>query len=646
MRNLKIILPILSILLIAGAASAADLYTITLHSFRDAENLRVSGAEAVLRLGNEYLVICGPDEAMRLAQFGLEYRLIEADISKDQLALDRRMDSLNLEKYPLIYQKDAIRILRVAPEDLLPTGKIPDLLPIRNDFISIKYTPPMPEKAEFPEPAISLDSLMSMIKQDTVTANLYRLQAFTQRVAGMDSVYAARNWIKSKFESYGYDSVYYDLFQADVYGGIKPCYNVVAVKPGTKYPDLHLIVCAHYDGVEYSPAADDNGTGTVAVLEIARIMKDIPTDLTFVFITCDAEEWGLYGSEHYAQHAVQFSEDILLAFNMDMIGHIQNSNRARLYYGESTSYANYFAYTALPLAGINGTLSGHSQSSDHYPFIQAGYEALFLQEYVFSTVYHTYQDSTTYVNFTYLTKMIKGAAAGLYSIAQDTDYDNDGILNDFDNCLIVSNVGQTDADGDTVGDACDNCPTTPNPEQYDSNGDGIGDACDGRPHITKIDPPNGIIGVPYYHRFQAYGGQPPYTWKKIFGQIPYGCQFYGDTVGVIQGTPNWATTYAFKIEMTDGSDPAMKDTAACLMEVVEASFICGDANGDLTADVSDAVYIINYIFASGPAPNPLSVADANCDSGVDVSDAVWIINYVFVGGNQPCDTTGDGIPDC
>jgi hypothetical protein len=42
----------------------------------------------------------------------------------------------------------------------------------------------------------------------------------------------------------------------------------------------------------------------------------------------------------------------------------------------------------------------------------------------------------------------------------------------------------------------------------------------------------------------------------------------------------------------------------------------------------------------------ISCGDVNCDGTSNVSDAVWIINYVFVGGNPPCDTDGDGEPDC
>jgi hypothetical protein len=65
--------------------------------------------------------------------------------------------------------------------------------------------------------------------------------------------------------------------------------------------------------------------------------------------------------------------------------------------------------------------------------------------------------------------------------------------------------------------------------------------------------------------------------------------------------------------------------------------ICGDANGDETVNVSDAVYIINYVFVSGPLPVPLACGDANSDGTVNVSDAVYIINYVFVGGGAPED---------
>lgn len=60
----------------------------------------------------------------------------------------------------------------------------------------------------------------------------------------------------------------------------------------------------------------------------------------------------------------------------------------------------------------------------------------------------------------------------------DDDYDNDGVVDDLDNCPYDPNVDQLNSDTDPLGDACDNCPTVDNVDQYDYDGDGIGDDCD------------------------------------------------------------------------------------------------------------------------------------------------------------------------
>lgn len=58
------------------------------------------------------------------------------------------------------------------------------------------------------------------------------------------------------------------------------------------------------------------------------------------------------------------------------------------------------------------------------------------------------------------------------------DYDNDGLEDNYDNCVRAYNRDQGDADGDGVGDACDNCLDTANDMQFDTDGDGLGDHCD------------------------------------------------------------------------------------------------------------------------------------------------------------------------
>jgi hypothetical protein len=65
-------------------------------------------------------------------------------------------------------------------------------------------------------------------------------------------------------------------------------------------------------------------------------------------------------------------------------------------------------------------------------------------------------------------------------------------------------------------------------------------------------------------------------------------------------------------------------------------YFCGDANGDSQVNIGDAVHLINYIFKSGPAPDPAEAGDANCDGQANVGDAVYLIAFVFNGGPRPC----------
>ncbi len=64
-------------------------------------------------------------------------------------------------------------------------------------------------------------------------------------------------------------------------------------------------------------------------------------------------------------------------------------------------------------------------------------------------------------------------------------------------------------------------------------------------------------------------------------------------------------------------------------------YVPGDANGDKIIDIADAVYLIEYIFGGGAAPNPFLAGDSSCDGFVDISDAVYLIAYIFGGAPAP-----------
>ena len=73
--------------------------------------------------------------------------------------------------------------------------------------------------------------------------------------------------------------------------------------------------------------------------------------------------------------------------------------------------------------------------------------------------------------------------------ACEDDFDGDGIIDMYDNCVETVNTDQLDTDEDMVGDVCDNCPTAANSGQEDADGNSVGDACDILPAVAPEEPP-------------------------------------------------------------------------------------------------------------------------------------------------------------
>lgn len=96
--------------------------------------------------------------------------------------------------------------------------------------------------------------------------------------------------------------------------------NVVGRKLGTSSPDEQILVAAHYDHIPGCPGADDNATGTSAVLELARVLGQRDYPRTLVVACWDEEEDGLIGAEAYVAQAVQAGDQILFNYNFEMIG--------------------------------------------------------------------------------------------------------------------------------------------------------------------------------------------------------------------------------------------------------------------------------------------------------------------------------------
>jgi hypothetical protein len=96
--------------------------------------------------------------------------------------------------------------------------------------------------------------------------------------------------------------------------------NVLAILPGTTHPELIYIVSSHFDSRAEGPGADDNTSGTAALLEAARVLARHPQAATIIFASFTGEESGLLGSREWVRQAVRDSLRVVGALNNDMIG--------------------------------------------------------------------------------------------------------------------------------------------------------------------------------------------------------------------------------------------------------------------------------------------------------------------------------------
>ncbi len=168
--------------------------------------------------------------------------------------------------------------------------------------------------------------------------------------------------------------------------------------------------------------------------------------------------------------------------------------------------------------------------------------------------------------------------------------------NPVDNILAIPNflsnrvyfVPLDDNDDDDVLDYRDNCPSVANTDQSDIDEDGSGDLCDGCPDNYN----------------------PTHTDT--------------DADDVEDACDNCPEHYNPGQEDSNGNDVG----DLC-------DYICGDGNSDGLVNILDIVYVINYKYKSGPAPDPLESADVNGDFLVNILDIVYLINYKYKSGPEP-----------
>lgn len=232
--------------------------------------------------------------------------------------------------------------------------------------------------------------LVGQVSLSGIKDIIQHLTGYSTRFTFSDKIAPAREWIYRQFVTMGYNDVaYQDFVLCD---SIQK--NVICSKAGQS--NRSLILCAHYDSTARStvgwdwqtcpaPGANDNASGVSAMLEIARILRNVDLDFDVRFIAFAGEEQNLSGSRVYAEYALDNAMDIPLVINLDEIGYPDaewnivigedQGNHTPTKNAASHEFAQVMAQAAADYTGLT-TKYTDIWASDHLPFNSAGYAVI------------------------------------------------------------------------------------------------------------------------------------------------------------------------------------------------------------------------------------------------------------------------------
>jgi len=272
-----------------------------------------------------------------------------------------------------------------------------DFKPYKNDgMIAIRDMQARLPKSVIAYPVITetdeeVFDYISQVSIDNMMADIQTLQDFETRNCLHPNIDIARDWIKAKYESFGLE-VSLHHFNFNISNNVLDGYNVIAIQRGTEFPDEYVVCGAHYDSftfesLDIAPGADDNATGTAGILETARILSQYDFKRSIIYCSFSAEEYGLLGSNYYAEQCASQGMNIVGYFNLDMTGYLTEGDDIHLfliYTNLASSLANYFVNVSdvyFPEVPVERYLN--HPYSDHASFNNVGYQGIWWFEDIF-----------------------------------------------------------------------------------------------------------------------------------------------------------------------------------------------------------------------------------------------------------------------
>jgi len=250
--------------------------------------------------------------------------------------------------------------------------------------------------------------------------------------------------IPSALEDTYFQTVPESFFRAG--SGIKASENVVAFIKGSTKPEEYVVISAHLDHVgvrddgEVFNGADDDGSGTVGVLEIAEafnkaVEAGYRPQRSIVFLHVTGEEKGLYGSRYYAENPIFPIENTVADLNIDMIGrvddaHKDNENYVYLIGSDKLSTQLDSISTAVNNKYMNIDLdytyndendpNRFYYRSDHYNFAKQGVPIIFYFNGTHED-YHRVSDTPDKINYPMLAKRAQLVFLTAWEVANRED---------------------------------------------------------------------------------------------------------------------------------------------------------------------------------------------------------------------------------
>ena len=288
-------------------------------------------------------------------------------------------------------------------------------------FISLVYSHYIhAQEITFIKDKVNLDSLIESVRilsgEDSVFIGGNKTR-ITERYSEIGTNKAA-DYIKERFN--GLDLNVFD----QKYSATGR--NIYAIQEGSAVPDSFYIICAHYDSVT-DFCADDNASGTAAVLEAARLLEDSCFRYSIIYALWDEEELGLVGSFYFASQLEVLNYKIKGVINLDMIGFDSNDDRifeihvndlpaSNRIKDEILRIVNDYDLDLKPSVRNPGT-----SGSDHTPFRLKEIAAVLiiegLQSGDFNKFYHTINDRIGKFNIPYFHELAKLGVMTLVSMA-------------------------------------------------------------------------------------------------------------------------------------------------------------------------------------------------------------------------------------